>query len=162
MQPVSLISSKTSPEVGRRDSDYYCHALCLCVRREWDCVCSKFHDCSVKCVWIPSGQLQPSLQWLSHVWLAWRLEQLLGQALLHSEKSMLYGHFLSVGTNNLMSLYQWQSNNSAKPVIQGHNIKMNPHSKRFHSSTVGPCYLRGHTVWRTLRWFGRGRSHCCF
>lgn len=56
---------------------------------------------------IPAGQLQPSWQWLSHVWLAWGVEQLSGHELLHSRNTMLYGHFLSVDKSFSMSIKEF-------------------------------------------------------
>lgn len=56
---------------------------------------------------IPAGQLQPSWQWLSHVWLAWGVEQLSGHELLHSKNTMLYGHFLSVDKSFSMSIKEF-------------------------------------------------------
>lgn len=127
---------------------------------------------SVKCVWIPAGQLQPSWQWLSHVWLVWGLEQLSGHVLAHSKNSMLYGHFLSVETNNLnvaipVTIKQfcktWGTIHSTTYACNaGPNIQMSPYSKKLHSSIAVVCHLHGHTVWKTRRWFCRGQSQFCF
>lgn len=136
--------------------------------------------CGVKCIWVPAGQLQPSWQWLSHVWVAWGVEQLSGHELLHSKNSMLYGHSLSVEANTLISLYQWLvqnmgHNSTAADVCTSgpeHSNKLgirlvifrywwHPYSRNLHSSIVGARHLHVHTLWRTLRWFCRGQSQSC-
>lgn len=52
--------------------------------------------CVCVCAHAPAGQLHPSWQWSSHVWLAEGLEHVSGQELMHSLNSMLREQFLSV------------------------------------------------------------------